>query len=176
MNCQTLTRRSCRTRQGSILGRGMGAKNQNAIKPHGWGVVVWKQPGKNLAEPGAKGSGGDSGQNGTVPAHSREVSAAELGCGGETRNSQRHHRLSSVQKHGVVGKGSRAAWLWTPLAGSRRRNREAGELGRAGTREREGCRLAHTQARAPPPRPPPRQEVSILAIQLFKCVCVWVLP
>lgn len=65
----------------------MGGRNQKAIKSHGWGVVVVGATRENLAEPGAKGSGGGSGQNGTVPGHSREKRAAELGCGGETRNS-----------------------------------------------------------------------------------------
>lgn len=65
----------------------MGDRNQKAIKSHGWGVVVVGAARENLAEPGAKGSGGDSGQKGTVPAHSGGEKAAELGCGGQTRNS-----------------------------------------------------------------------------------------
>lgn len=61
--------------------------------------------------------------------------------------------------------GSRAVWLRTALA-SGGRNREAGEPGRAGTREperereREGCLWLASKL-----RPPPRQEVSIWAIQ-----------
>lgn len=46
----------------------------------------------------------------------------------------------------------RAAWLLNPLARSRGGNGEAGETGRAGTREREGWPLAHTETLAPAKR------------------------
>lgn len=63
MNCQTLTRRSCRTRQASISGRGMRGRNQRAIKSLGSSAGVrWKlgAPKRNPLGRGAKGSGGNS--------------------------------------------------------------------------------------------------------------------
>lgn len=62
----------------------MRGSNQTTIKSHVWGVVVVGAARENMAKPGSKGSGS---QKGHVPSHSREERAAELGCGGGTRNS-----------------------------------------------------------------------------------------
>lgn len=60
-----------------------------AIKSRSWGVVGGgvEAPGRTWLRHGAKGSRGDSGQEGGVLAYSREERAAELGYDGGTRNS-----------------------------------------------------------------------------------------
>lgn len=81
MNCQTLTRRSCRTRQASISGRGMRGRNQRVIKSLGSsaGVRWWLGvPKRTLLGPDAKGSGGNS--SGSLnPRPNPDERAASLG-------------------------------------------------------------------------------------------------
>lgn len=55
-------------------------------------------------------------------------------------------------KQGAGVRGLRTVRLLSPLGGGPGGNGEAGEPGRAGTREREGWRLAHTETPAPAKR------------------------
>lgn len=161
MNCQTLTRRSCRTRQASISSRGMRGRNQRAIKSLGSsaGVRWWLGvPKRTPLGRGAKGSGGNS--SGSLnPRPNPEERATKyrgtVGWGGGEIGIHKVVASSAVSEPPKPDSGIRGP-LRCAVAESpqniRGGSQEAGEPWRAGTREREAWRLAYTETPAPAKR------------------------